>query len=124
MVLTAGAENHLVYAPLIGADDIRRIVDAVGVPVNVLAQRHWPPTGQLEALGVCRVSTGGGLARAAARSSPAPVVVRLPRSSGPQIRFIMAMMSGSGPSPSAGELLPCADGKFGGTRAFVRGASD
>jgi 2-methylisocitrate lyase-like PEP mutase family enzyme len=89
MVLTARAENHLngvddlddtierlrayrdagaevVYAPgLTERDDIRRLVEAVGVPVNVLALRHGPSVDQLAELGVRRVSTGGGLARAA-----------------------------------------------------------
>ena len=89
MVLTARAENHLhgidnlddtisrlsayrdagaevVYAPgLVEPDDIRRLVNSVGVPVNVLALRHGPSTDQLVELGVRRVSTGGGLARAA-----------------------------------------------------------
>jgi 2-methylisocitrate lyase-like PEP mutase family enzyme len=89
MVLTARAENHLhgvddlddtitrlrayrdagaevVYAPgLIDRGDIRRVVEAVGVPVNVLALGDGPSTGELAELGVRRVSTGGGLARAA-----------------------------------------------------------
>ena len=89
MVLTARAENHLygihdlddtidrlrsyrragadvVYAPrLVEADDMRRIVEAVDVPVNVLAMRSTPPIGALREIGVRRVSTGGWLARAA-----------------------------------------------------------
>lgn len=89
MVLTARAENHLyqagnlddtidrlrayrragadvVYAPgLTDADDIRRIVEATDAPVNVLATRRTPPVPRLAELGVRRVSTGGGLARAA-----------------------------------------------------------
>ncbi len=44
---------------------IRRLVQAVGVPVNVIASRHGPPIPELAALGVRRVSTGGSLARAA-----------------------------------------------------------
>jgi 2-methylisocitrate lyase-like PEP mutase family enzyme len=89
MVLTARAENHLygvddlddtiarlrsyrragadvVYAPrLVEADDMRRIVEGVGAPVNVLAMRSTPPISVLRELGVRRVSTGGWLARAA-----------------------------------------------------------
>ncbi len=89
MVLTARAENHLygihdlddtitrlrsyrragadvVYAPrLVEAEDMRRIVEGVDAPVNVLAMRSTPPTGVLRDLGVRRVSTGGWLARAA-----------------------------------------------------------
>lgn len=89
MVLTARAENHLygihdlddtidrlrsyrragadvVYAPrLVEADDMRRIVEGVDAPVNVLAMRSTPPIGVLREIGVRRVSTGGWLARAA-----------------------------------------------------------
>jgi 2-methylisocitrate lyase-like PEP mutase family enzyme len=89
LVLTARAENHLygagdlddtiarlvayrgagadvVYAPgLIELADIRRVVENVGVPVNVLALRTGPSIGELAEAGVRRVSTGSGLARAA-----------------------------------------------------------
>jgi 2-methylisocitrate lyase-like PEP mutase family enzyme len=89
MVLTARAENHLhgvddlddtiarlvayagagadaVYAPgLTDPADIRAVVTAVGVPVNVLALPDAPPVSELEALGVRRVSTGSLLASAA-----------------------------------------------------------
>jgi 2-methylisocitrate lyase-like PEP mutase family enzyme len=89
MVLTARAENHLygiddladtinrlvayrdagaevVYAPgLVERDQIERLVKAVDAPVNVLAMRGGPSVPELEALGVRRVSTGGGLARVA-----------------------------------------------------------
>ena len=89
LVLTARAENHLygihdlddtiarlrayrragadvVYAPrLVEAEDMRRIVDAVDAPVNVLAMRSTPPVPVLRDMGVRRVSTGGWLARAA-----------------------------------------------------------
>jgi 2-methylisocitrate lyase-like PEP mutase family enzyme len=89
MVLTARAENHVygiagiddtisrlrryraagadvLYAPrLTDADEIRRVVQATGAPVNVLAMRNGPPVPELALLGVRRVSTGGPLARAA-----------------------------------------------------------
>jgi 2-methylisocitrate lyase-like PEP mutase family enzyme len=89
LVLTARAENHLhgvddlddtiarlsayqnagaevVYAPgLRDPAQIRRVVEAVRVPVNVLALRDGPSIDELAALGVRRVSTGGALARAA-----------------------------------------------------------
>ena len=89
LVLTARAENHLhgvgdlddtiarlrayrdagadvVYAPgLAELDSIAAVVEAVGVPVNVLALPQGPSVAELEAAGVRRVSTGGALARAA-----------------------------------------------------------
>jgi 2-methylisocitrate lyase-like PEP mutase family enzyme len=89
LVLTARAENHLygagdledtiarliafrdagadvVYAPgLADLDEIRRIVESVAAPVNVLALRAGPSIGELASAGVRRVSTGGSLARAA-----------------------------------------------------------
>jgi 2-methylisocitrate lyase-like PEP mutase family enzyme len=89
LVLTARAENHLhgvddlddtinrlcayrdagaevVYAPgLVKPVDIGRVVEAVRVPVNVLALRDGPPVAELAALGVRRVSTGGAIARVA-----------------------------------------------------------
>jgi 2-methylisocitrate lyase-like PEP mutase family enzyme len=89
LVLTARAENHLhgvddlddtisrlcayrdagaevVYAPgLTSFEDIRRLVEGVRVPVNVLALRDGPSVAELAALGVRRVSTGGALARVA-----------------------------------------------------------
>jgi 2-methylisocitrate lyase-like PEP mutase family enzyme len=89
MVLTARAENHLhgvddlddtisrlvayrdagadaVYAPgLRDPAQIARLVDAVGVPVNVLALPGAPSIPELESLGVRRVSTGSLLASAA-----------------------------------------------------------
>ena len=89
LVLTARAENHLygvgdlddtiarlvayrdagadvVYAPWL--NDLREIgtlVDAVGVPVNVLATPAAPAIGELAEVGVRRVSTGSLLAGAA-----------------------------------------------------------
>src|SRR5918997_308691 len=89
MVLTARAENHLrgvedlddtiarlvayrdagadcVYAPwLRELDDIARVVDEVGVPVNVLAIPDGPSISALASAGVRRVSTGSLLASAA-----------------------------------------------------------
>ena len=89
MLLTARAENHLygvgdlddtitrlvayrdagadvVYAPgLTDLDEIAAVVDAVGVPLNVLALASGPPVPELARVGVRRVSTGGLLASAA-----------------------------------------------------------
>jgi 2-methylisocitrate lyase-like PEP mutase family enzyme len=89
MVLTGRAENHIrgvddlddtierllayrdagadcVYAPgLSTLEQVRAVVEAVGVPVNVLALRNGPSIKELAAAGVRRVSTGGALARAA-----------------------------------------------------------
>jgi 2-methylisocitrate lyase-like PEP mutase family enzyme len=89
LVLTARAENHLyglgdlddtitrlvafrdagadvLYAPgLLDGAQIRRVVERVAGPLNVLMLRNGPSISELAALGVRRVSTGGGLARAA-----------------------------------------------------------
>jgi 2-methylisocitrate lyase-like PEP mutase family enzyme len=89
MVLTGRAENHIhgvddlddtiarliayrdagadvVYAPgLSEIDQIAAAVEAVGVPVNVLALSNGPTVSELASVGVRRVSTGGALARAA-----------------------------------------------------------
>jgi 2-methylisocitrate lyase-like PEP mutase family enzyme len=89
MVLTGRAENHIrgvedlddsisrliayrdagadcVYAPgLTDIGQIRRVVEAVGVPVNVLALAAAPAIPELTAAGVRRVSTGSLLAGAA-----------------------------------------------------------
>ncbi|MFO7572055.1 MAG: isocitrate lyase/phosphoenolpyruvate mutase family protein [Gaiellaceae bacterium] len=89
MVLTARAENHLrgvddlgdtiarlvayrdagadcVYAPwLKDLADITRVVEAVGIPVNVLAIPDGPSVPELASVGVRRVSTGSLLASAA-----------------------------------------------------------
>jgi 2-methylisocitrate lyase-like PEP mutase family enzyme len=60
----AGAE--VVYAPgLRDLDDVRAVVDAVGVPVNVLALPGGPSVEELGSVGVRRVSTGGLLASVA-----------------------------------------------------------
>ena len=89
LVLTARAENHLhgrddladtitrlqafqsagadvLYAPgLHTADAIRQVVTSVDRPVNVLALPGGPTVAELEALGVRRISIGGGFAYAA-----------------------------------------------------------
>jgi 2-methylisocitrate lyase-like PEP mutase family enzyme len=64
----AGADA--VYAPgLTELDAIRRVVEEVGLPVNVLALPAAPPVAELERVGVRRVSTGGSLARVAFRAA-------------------------------------------------------
>ncbi|HEY7380623.1 MAG TPA: isocitrate lyase/phosphoenolpyruvate mutase family protein [Gaiella sp.] len=89
LVLTGRCENHLhgvddlddtiarllayrdagadaVYAPgLTRLDDITTVVEAVGVPVNVLALPSGPTVAELAGVGVRRVSTGSALAGAA-----------------------------------------------------------
>ena len=89
LVLTARAENYLhgrpdladtiarlqryqeagadvLYAPgLTSPEDIRRLVESVDRPVNVLALPGCPPVPDLEALGVRRISVGGAFAYAA-----------------------------------------------------------
>lgn len=58
----AGAD--VVYAPgLTEADDIRRLVKAVDIPVNVLALPSVPPASELAALGVKRISVGSAFSR-------------------------------------------------------------
>ena len=89
LVLTGRAENHIrgvedlddtiarliayrdagadaVYAPgLTDLDQIAALVEAVGVPVNVLALPGGPTIGELASVGVRRVSVGSLLAGAA-----------------------------------------------------------
>ncbi len=89
LVLTGRAENHLhgiddlddtiarlvayrdagadcVYAPWLStAEQVSAVVDAVGVPINVLAVPATPPIPELARLGVRRISTGSLLAGAA-----------------------------------------------------------
>ena len=89
LVLTARAENHLrgrddlddtiarlrayqeagadvLYAPgLTAAADIRRVVESIERPLNVLALTGAPPVAELARLGVSRISVGGGFAFAA-----------------------------------------------------------
>jgi 2-methylisocitrate lyase-like PEP mutase family enzyme len=51
------------YAPgLTDLDQIRRVVDEIAAPVNILALPAGPPIGDLEAIGVRRISTGSLLA--------------------------------------------------------------
>lgn len=60
----AGAD--VVYAPGVNSSaDIAAIVDAVGVPVNVLALPGVAPVPELAKLGVARVSVGSGFSRIA-----------------------------------------------------------
>jgi 2-methylisocitrate lyase-like PEP mutase family enzyme len=89
VVLTARAENHIrgvddiddtlnrltayrdagadvVYAPgLANLEEIVRVVETLGIPVNVLALPGGPSLSELASVGVRRVSTGGQLAGAA-----------------------------------------------------------
>ena len=89
LVLTARSENHIrgrddlgdtiarlrayeeagadvLFAPgLTRIEDIRAVVEAVGVPVSVLALAATPPVAELAAAGVARVSVGGAFAFAA-----------------------------------------------------------
>lgn len=89
LVLTARAENYLhdrpdladtiarlqayqeagadvLYAPgLTDLDDIRRVVSSLDRPVNVLARPGVPAVAELAAVGVARISVGGGFAFAA-----------------------------------------------------------
>jgi 2-methylisocitrate lyase-like PEP mutase family enzyme len=89
LVLTARAENHLrgnpdlddtiarlqayqqagadvLYAPALDRpEDLRELLAAVELPVNVLARPGTPPVAELAALGIKRISVGGGFAFAA-----------------------------------------------------------
>ncbi len=61
----AGAD--VLYAPgLNDTDEIRRLVDAVDLPVNVLALPGTAPVAELAAIGVKRVSVGSGFSNVAA----------------------------------------------------------
>lgn len=60
----AGADGF--FAPgVVETADIRAIVDAVDLPLNILALPGVPPIAELKAAGVRRLSAGSGLARAA-----------------------------------------------------------
>lgn len=84
LVLTARADNHfrrvddlkdtiarlqayeragadVLYAPgVVTRDDLARVVDAVGKPVNVIAVPGVPPVSELAEIGVARISVGSG----------------------------------------------------------------
>jgi 2-methylisocitrate lyase-like PEP mutase family enzyme len=61
-----GAGAAVVYAPgLVDLAAIARVVDEIDAPVNVLAFGRGPTVAELASVGVRRVSTGSGLARAA-----------------------------------------------------------
>jgi 2-methylisocitrate lyase-like PEP mutase family enzyme len=88
-VLTARAENHVrgrpdladtiarlqryqeagadvLFAPgVVDEEDLRRLIASVDRPINVLAVPGCPPVAALAALGVRRISVGGGFAFAA-----------------------------------------------------------
>ena len=56
----------MLYAPgLTDLQEIRRVVEAVGLPVNVLARPGGPSVAELGSVGVRRVSVGGAFAFAA-----------------------------------------------------------
>lgn len=58
---TAGAD--VLYAPgLMTIDDVRRVVESVGRPVNVLARPGAPSVAELAEAGVARISVGGAFA--------------------------------------------------------------
>jgi len=60
----AGAD--VLFAPgLNDADEIRRVIESVDRPVNVLAVRGAPTVAELASLGVARISVGGAFAFAA-----------------------------------------------------------
>jgi 2-methylisocitrate lyase-like PEP mutase family enzyme len=62
--IDAGAD--CVFVPGVTDEDtIRRLVEALRFPLNILAAAGTPPIPRLQALGVARVSVGSGLARAA-----------------------------------------------------------
>jgi len=59
----AGAD--CLFAPgLYDRETIAKLVSAVKAPVNILATPAIPPIGELEKIGVARVSTGSGIMRA------------------------------------------------------------
>lgn len=60
----AGADG--LFAPAVTAPgDIRAVVDAVDLPVNILMMRAVPPIAEMKAAGVRRVSTGALIGRSA-----------------------------------------------------------
>lgn len=61
--IASGADG--VFVPgLIDAQTIGRLVGAIDAPLNIMAQPGAPAVAELAALGVARVSTGGGIAEA------------------------------------------------------------
>ena len=63
----AGADG--IFVPgLVAPDDIRRVVGAIGLPLNVLGGPKTPSAAELQALGVKRVSVGSGPMRAALKA--------------------------------------------------------
>lgn len=55
----AGAD--VLYAPNVSRpEDLRRILDAVSAPINVLAMSNTPAVAELAGLGVARISVGSG----------------------------------------------------------------
>jgi len=62
--LAAGADCVFVPGPS-GAEIIGRLTSAINGPINVMVLPGMPSAPELEKLGVARVSTGGGPARAA-----------------------------------------------------------
>jgi 2-methylisocitrate lyase-like PEP mutase family enzyme len=60
----AGADGF--FAPAVTAlNDIREVVDAVDLPVNILMMRAVPPVAEMKSAGVRRISTGALTGRAA-----------------------------------------------------------
>lgn len=60
----AGADGF--FVPWVGdAADIRKIAEAIALPLNALIFRHLPLADALKAAGVRRLSAGAGMARAA-----------------------------------------------------------
>jgi 2-methylisocitrate lyase-like PEP mutase family enzyme len=60
----AGAD--VLFAPgMVELDEIRAVVESVGLPVNVLARPRGPSVAELASVGVARVSVGGAFAFAA-----------------------------------------------------------
>jgi 2-methylisocitrate lyase-like PEP mutase family enzyme len=60
----AGAD--VLFAPRVDdPDELRRLIDAVDLPVSVLAGPNVPPVGVLAEMGVSRISVGGAFAVAA-----------------------------------------------------------
>ncbi len=60
--IVAGADG--IFVPMVSdADIIRRLVQSVGAPLNVIGGPGVPSVPELKALGVARVSVGPGLAR-------------------------------------------------------------